>query len=170
MSNPNVAADFKNEKFSELLEESFGNIKSIEGSVVSGKVITVEKDSIIVDIGLKSEGRILKREFGSESESSKIQEGDEVEVYIERLEDINGQLILSREKARREEAWVLLEKSFDAQEIVTGTILGRVKGGFTVDIDGAAAFLPGSQVDIKPIKDFNSIMNIFFCPLTYIRN
>ena len=93
MSNPNVAADFKNEKFSELLEESFGNIKSIEGSVVSGKVITVEKDSIIVDIGLKSEGRILKREFGSESESSKIQEGDEVEVYIERLEDINGQLI-----------------------------------------------------------------------------
>ncbi len=157
---PKVAPETKNEKFSELLEESFENVKSIEGSVVSGKVLHVDKDSVIVDIGLKSEGRILKREFGTENEASKIQKGDNVEVYIERLEDINGQLILSREKARREEAWVLLEKSFDSQEIVTGVILGRVKGGFTVDIDGAAAFLPGSQVDIKPIKDFNSIMNV----------
>tara|TARA_B100002051_G_scaffold123817_1_gene117959 strand:- start:88 stop:1812 length:1725 start_codon:yes stop_codon:yes gene_type:complete len=160
LAKPNMAMDNKNEKFSELLEESFSNINSIEGSVVSGKVITVEKDVITVDIGLKSEGRISKREFGHDGESSKIKEGDEVEVYIERLEDINGQLLLSREKARREEAWAALEKSYEVQEIVTGIILGRVKGGFTVDIDGATAFLPGSQVDIKPIKDFNSIMNI----------
>ena len=160
LGKPNMAMDNNNEKFSELLEESFSNINSIEGSVVSGKVITVEKDVITVDIGLKSEGRISKREFGHDGESSKIKEGDEVEVYIERLEDINGQLLLSREKARREEAWVALEKSHEAQEIVTGIILGRVKGGFTVDIDGATAFLPGSQVDIKPIKDFKSIMNI----------
>ena len=160
MAEPNMAVNDKNEKFSVLLDESFANMNSIEGSVVSGKVITVDKDIITVDIGLKSEGRISKREFGNDGESSKINEGDEVEVYIERLEDINGQLILSREKARREESWFALEKSHDAQEIVTGIILGRVKGGFTVDIDGATAFLPGSQVDIKPIKDFNSIMNI----------
>ncbi len=160
MSKTTTAIDTKNEKFSDLFEKSFENINSIEGSVVSGKVISVEKDLVVVDIGLKSEGRISKKEFGSDSESSKIQSGDKVEVYIERLEDINGNTILSREKARREEAWVALEKSHKAEEIVTGIILGRVKGGFTVDIDGATAFLPGSQVDIKPIKDFNAIMNI----------
>ena len=160
MSKTTTVIDTKNEKFSDLFEKSFENINSIEGSVVSGKVISVEKDLIVVDIGLKSEGRISKKEFGSDSESSKIQSGDQVEVYIERLEDINGNTILSREKARREEAWVALEKSHKAEEIVTGIILGRVKGGFTVDIDGATAFLPGSQVDIKPIKDFNAIMNI----------
>ena len=160
MTKTTTAIDTKNEKFSDLFEKSFENINSIEGSVVSGKVISVEKDLVVVDIGLKSEGRISKKEFGSDSESSKIQSGDQVEVYIERLEDINGNTILSREKARREEAWVALEKSHKAEEIVTGIILGRVKGGFTVDIDGATAFLPGSQVDIKPIKDFNAIMNI----------
>jgi len=160
LSKTTTAIDTKNEKFSDLFEKSFENINSIEGSVVSGKVISVEKDLVVVDIGLKSEGRISKKEFGSDSESSKIQSGDQVEVYIERLEDINGNTILSREKARREESWVALEKSHKAEEIVTGIILGRVKGGFTVDIDGATAFLPGSQVDIKPIKDFNAIMNI----------
>jgi len=160
LSKTTTAIDTKNEKFSDLFEKSFENINSIEGSVVSGKVISVEKDLVVVDIGLKSEGRISKKEFGSDSEYSKIQSGDQVEVYIERLEDINGNTILSREKARREEAWVALEKSHKAEEIVTGIILGRVKGGFTVDIDGATAFLPGSQVDIKPIKDFNAIMNI----------
>ena len=103
LAEPNMAVNDKNEKFSVLLDESFANMNSIEGSVVSGKVITVDKDIITVDIGLKSEGRISKREFGNDGESSKINEGDEVEVYIERLEDINGQLILSREKARREE-------------------------------------------------------------------
>ncbi len=160
MSNTTMASETNKESFSALFEKSFENINSIEGSVVSGKVISIEKDLIVVDIGLKSEGRISKKEFGSDDETSKIKPGDQVEVYIERLEDINGNTLLSREKARREEAWVQLEKSHQSDEIVTGIILGRVKGGFTVDIDGATAFLPGSQVDIKPIKDFNSIMNI----------
>ena len=150
----------KTETFSELFEKSFENINNLEGSVVEGTVILVEKEAIIVDIGLKSEGRILKREFGNEEKTESIKIGDSVEVYIERLEDSNGNTILSREKARREEAWVELEKFHKEEKIVTGVILGRVKGGFTVDIDGATAFLPGSQVDIKPIKDFHSIMNI----------
>ncbi len=150
----------KIESFSDLFEKSFENINNLEGSVVEGRVISVEKEAIIVDIGLKSEGRILKREFGSEEKTESIKIGDLVEVYIERLEDINGNTILSREKARREEAWVELEKFHKEEKIVTGVILGRVKGGFTVDIEGATAFLPGSQVDIKPIKDFHSIMNI----------
>ena len=154
--NPNKST----ESFSDLFEKSFEKINSLEGSVVAGQVISVEKEAIIVDIGLKSEGRILKREFGSEEKTDSIKIGDTVEVYIERLEDINGNTILSREKARREEAWVELEKFHKEEKIVTGIILGRVKGGFTVDIDGATAFLPGSQVDIKPIKDFYSIMNI----------
>ncbi len=150
----------KIESFSALFEKSFEKINNLEGSVVEGRVISVEKEAIIVDIGLKSEGRILKREFGSEEKTESIKIGDLVEVYIERLEDINGNTILSREKARREEAWVELEKFHKEEKIVTGVILGRVKGGFTVDIEGATAFLPGSQVDIKPIKDFHSIMNI----------
>ncbi len=150
----------KTESFSDLFEKSFEKINNLEGSVVEGKVISLEKEAIIVDIGLKSEGRILKREFGNEEKTEAIKIGDKVEVYIERLEDINGNTILSREKARREEAWVELEKFHKEEKIVTGVILGRVKGGFTVDIDGATAFLPGSQVDIKPIKDFYSIMNI----------
>ena len=150
----------KTESFSDLFEKSFEKINNLEGSVVEGKVILVEKEAITVDIGLKSEGRILKREFGNEEKIDSIKTGDLVEVYIERIEDINGNTILSREKARREEAWVELEKFHKEEKIVTGIILGRVKGGFTVDIDGATAFLPGSQVDIKPIKDFHSIMNI----------
>ncbi len=150
----------KTETFSDLFEKSFEKINNLEGSVVEGTVISVEKEAIIVDIGLKSEGRILKREFGNEEKTESIKIGDIVEVYIERLEDSNGNTILSREKARREEAWVELEKFHKEEKIVTGVILGRVKGGFTVDIDGATAFLPGSQVDIKPIKDFHSIMNI----------
>jgi len=150
----------KIESFSDLFEKSFKKINNLEGSVVEGTVISVEKEAIIVDIGLKSEGRILKREFGNEEKTESIKIGDSVEVYIERLEDSNGNTILSREKARREEAWVELEKFHKEEKIVTGVILGRVKGGFTVDIDGATAFLPGSQVDIKPIKDFHSIMNI----------
>ena len=150
----------KLESFSDLFEKSFEKINNLEGSVVEGRVISVEKEAIIVDIGLKSEGRILKREFGNEEKTESIKIGDSVEVYIERLEDSNGNTILSREKARREEAWVELEKFHKEEKIVTGVILGRVKGGFTVDIDGATAFLPGSQVDIKPIKDFHSIMNI----------
>jgi small subunit ribosomal protein S1 len=131
---------------------------SIEGSVVSGTVISIEKDMIIIDVGLKCEGRVPLREFGNNEEDAKINVGDTVEVYIERLEDINGQAILSREKARREEAWVNLEVALEKQQRVNGIIFGKVKGGFTVDLEGATAFLPGSQVDIRPIKDLGVLM------------
>ena len=146
------------ESFSELLDQSFQEMNSIEGSVVSGKVISIEKDMILIDVGLKCEGRVPIREFGNNDEDTKINVGDTVEVYIERLEDINGQAILSREKARREEAWVNLEVALEKQQRVNGVIFGKVKGGFTVDLEGATAFLPGSQVDIRPIRDLGVLM------------
>ena len=146
------------ESFAELLDQSFQEMTSIEGSVVSGTVISIEKDMILIDVGLKCEGRVPLREFGSNEENVKINVGDTVEVYIERLEDINGQAILSREKARREEAWVNLEVALEKQQRVNGIIFGKVKGGFTVDLEGATAFLPGSQVDIRPIKDLGVLM------------
>ncbi len=146
------------ESFSELLDQSFREMTSIEGSVVSGTVLSVEKDMILIDIGLKSEGRVPLREFGNNEEEIKINTGDVVEVYIERLEDANGHAVLSREKARREESWVNLEKALEKQQRVNGVIFGKVKGGFTVDLEGATAFLPGSQVDIRPIKDLGVLM------------
>ena len=146
------------ESFSELLDQSFQEMTSIEGSVVSGTVLSIEKDMILIDVGLKCEGRVPLREFGNNDEDIKINVGDNVEVYIERLEDINGHAILSREKARREEAWVNLEIALEKQQRVNGIIFGKVKGGFTVDLEGATAFLPGSQVDIRPIKDLGVLM------------
>ncbi len=146
------------ESFSELLDQSFQEMTSIEGSVVSGTVLSIEKDMILIDVGLKCEGRVPLREFGNNGEDVKINVGDIVEVYIERLEDVNGQAILSREKARREEAWVNLEVALEKQQRVNGIIFGKVKGGFTVDLEGATAFLPGSQVDIRPIKDLGVLM------------
>ena len=131
---------------------------SIEGSVVTGTVLSIEKDMILIDVGLKSEGRVPIREFGNDEDEIKIKAGDNVEVFIERLEDANGQAILSREKARREESWVNLEKALEKQQRVNGVIFGKVKGGFTVDLEGATAFLPGSQVDIRPIKDLGVLM------------
>ena len=133
---------------------------SIEGSVVRGLVIAVEKDIVVVDVGLKSEGRIPLREFAIAGVNPELKAGDEVEVYIERVENKAGEAILSREKALREEAWAKLEKACEAAQQVEGTIFGRVKGGFTVDIQGAVAFLPGSQVDIRPVRDITPLMNI----------
>ena len=158
MTQTETTAKPSQESFSELLDQSFQEMTSIEGSVVSGTVISIEKDMIIIDVGLKCEGRVPLREFGNNEEEAKINVGDTVEVYIERLEDINGQAILSREKARREEAWVNLEVALEKQQRVNGIIFGRVKGGFTVDLEGATAFLPGSQVDIRPIKDLGVLM------------
>ena len=158
MSQADVTALPANESFAELLDQSFQEMTSIEGSVVAGTVLSVEKDMILIDVGLKSEGRVPLREFGNNEEDIKINAGDVVEVYIERLEDINGHAILSREKARREESWVNLEKALEKQQRVNGVIFGRVKGGFTVDLEGATAFLPGSQVDIRPIKDLGVLM------------
>jgi small subunit ribosomal protein S1 len=131
---------------------------NIEGSVVLGTVISVEKEAVIVDVGLKSEGRVSIKEFMAPGQDASVNIGDQVEVYVERLEDRNGQALLSRDKARREEAWAALETAHDDQQRVTGVIFGKVKGGFTVDLDGATAFLPGSQVDIRPVRDLGPLM------------
>ena len=148
----------KKESFADLLEESFAKNLKIEGSVVKGKIVSIENDIALVDVGLKSEGRISMKEFSSYGSKSEIQTGDLVDVFIEKIEGRNGDTVLSREKAKREEAWSILEIAHKKQERVTGIIFGKVKGGFTVDLEGATAFLPGSQVDIRPIKDLNSIM------------
>jgi small subunit ribosomal protein S1 len=158
LSQADITTIQQKENFSDLLDQSFQEMTSIEGSVVSGTVLSIEKDMILIDIGLKSEGRVPIREFGNNEDEINLKAGDTVEVYIERLEDSNGQAILSREKARREESWVNLEKALEKQQRVNGVIFGKVKGGFTVDLEGATAFLPGSQVDIRPIKDLGVLM------------
>lgn len=148
------------ENFADLLEESFANNSMQEGSVVTGTVLRVDGDAVLVDVGMKSEGRIPLKEFGVGTDAPSITMGDQVDVFIERYEDRDGMIRLSREKARREEAWIQLEKLFEAQERVNGTIFGRVKGGFIVDLNGAVAFLPGSQVDIRPVRDVTPLMNM----------
>src|SRR5689334_7254086 len=146
------------ESFAALLEESLGTSSSLEGTVVKGRVVSVENDTVLIDVGLKSEGRVDLKEFAQPGQPADIKPGDTVEVYLERMEDKNGEAQLSREKARREEAWTQLEKQFQANERVTGVIFGRVKGGFTVDLNGAVAFLPGSQVDIRPVRDITPLL------------
>ncbi len=148
------------EDFAALLEESFGEGSPKEGSVVKGTIIAIENDLAVIDVGLKTEGRVPLKEFQAPGSTVTLEPGDEVEVFLDRIENALGEAVLSREKARREESWVKLEKSFDANERVDGVIFGRVKGGFTVDLDGAIAFLPGSQVDIRPIRDISPLMNI----------
>jgi small subunit ribosomal protein S1 len=146
------------ESFAALLDESLGTSSSLEGTVVKGHVIAIENDNVLIDVGLKSEGRVPLKEFAVPGKAPELKVGDIVEVYLERMEDKHGEAQLSREKARREEAWTLLEKSFTANERVTGVIFGRVKGGFTVDLSGAVAFLPGSQVDIRPVRDITPLI------------
>ncbi|HKX08130.1 MAG TPA: 30S ribosomal protein S1 [Stellaceae bacterium] len=146
------------ESFAALLEESLGSGGGLEGTVVKGRVIAIENDMVLIDVGLKSEGRVALKEFTPAGKAPEIKAGDTVEVYLERMEDKNGDAQLSREKARREEAWTQLEKHFQKNERVTGTIFGRVKGGFTVDLNGAVAFLPGSQVDIRPVRDITPLL------------
>jgi small subunit ribosomal protein S1 len=146
------------ESFAALLEESFGSADSLEGTVVKGRVVNIDNDMVLIDVGLKSEGRVALKEFAVPGQPVELKIGDTVEVYLERMEDKNGEAVLSREKAKREEAWTLLEKSFTDQSRVSGIIFGRVKGGFTVDLNGAVAFLPGSQVDIRPVRDISPLM------------
>lgn len=145
-------------EFAALLEESMKGQQKFTGSVVNGTVVDVTSDFAIVDVGLKSEGRIPLQEFSRPGEDPEIKAGDVVEVFVERMENREGESVLSREKARREEAWIELEKSHEKEERVTGVIFGRVKGGFTVDLGGAVAFLPGSQVDIRPVRDVSPLM------------
>ena len=148
----------KKESFAALLEETLGAEGRLEGTVIKGTVISIENDVALIDVGLKSEGRVATKEFAPPGQPPEIKVGDTVEVYLERMEDKNGEAMLSREKARREEAWTELEKAFKKNERVTGVIFGRVKGGFTVDLSGAVAFLPGSQVDIRPVRDVGPLM------------
>jgi small subunit ribosomal protein S1 len=148
------------EDFEALLNESFGSNDAMEGSVIKGKVVAIEKDMAVVDVGLKTEGRIALKEFTGPDRVLSIKVGDTVEVYLERIENAMGEAVISRDKARREESWVKLEQAFEKQEKVEGTIFNTVKGGYTVDLDGAVAFLPRSQVDIRPIRDVNPLMNV----------
>ncbi|HVY00003.1 MAG TPA: 30S ribosomal protein S1 [Pseudorhodoplanes sp.] len=147
------------EDFAAMLEDSFHSGNMQEGSVIKGTVVGIEKDVAIIDVGLKTEGRVALREFTGPGRGTEIKVGDEVEVYLERIENALGEAVLSRDKARREESWGKLEAAFRNNEKVTGTIFNQVKGGFTVDLDGAVAFLPRSQVDIRPIRDVTPLMN-----------
>jgi len=147
------------DEFTALLEESLAGKALEEGSVVKGAVVSIEKDVAIIDVGLKTEGRVALREFALPGRPAELAVGDEVDVYLERVENAAGEAVLSREKARREESWTRLEEKYKANEKVEGQIFNRVKGGFTVDLDGAVAFLPGSQVDIRPIRDVGPLMN-----------
>jgi small subunit ribosomal protein S1 len=146
------------DSFAALLEESLGAASGLEGSVLTGIVAGIENEFVLIDVGLKSEGRVALKEFALPGQKPEIKVGDSVEVYLERMEDKNGEAVLSREKARREESWILLEKQFKDNQRVSGVIFGRVKGGFTVDLNGAVAFLPGSQVDIRPVRDVGPLM------------
>ncbi|UTW51929.1 30S ribosomal protein S1 [bacterium SCSIO 12827] len=155
-----TAAPTSNEDFEALLNESFGDNEGFEGRVLRGVIVNVDGDFAVIDVGLKSEGRVPLKEFMSPGSDEVLKAGDEVDVYVERYEDRDGLVRLSREKARREEAWVGLEKAFEKGERVNGVIFGRVKGGFIVDLDGAVAFLPGSQVDIRPVRDVSPLMGM----------
>ncbi len=156
MTNTEFKIPETTESFEQLLNEQFGD-KGIVGSVVKGTIIALSDDYATVDVGLKSEGRIPLREFGQNPE---LKIGDQIEVLVDRYEDKDGNIVLSREKARREEAWAELEAAMNAGQRVNGVIFGRVKGGFTVDLKGAIAFLPGSQIDIRPIRDISPLMGI----------
>ncbi|NKD86121.1 30S ribosomal protein S1 [Haematospirillum jordaniae] len=146
------------ESFEDLLDESLSAERGIEGTVLRGTVLRVDGDFALVDVGLKSEGRIALKEFSRAGEEVELKAGDQIDVFVERYEDRDGLIVLSRDKARREEAWNDLEKTFTASQRVEGIIFGRVKGGFTVDLSGAVAFLPGSQVDIRPVRDIGPLM------------
>ncbi len=149
---------FGGEDFASLLDEQLGRDSGFEGSVITGRVLRLTDEFAIVDVGLKSEGRVALKEFGAPGQNPEVKPGDTIDLFVERYEDRDGTIVLSREKARREEAWTNLERAFEQQLRVNGTIYGRVKGGFTVDLGGAVAFLPGSQVDIRPVRDVGPLM------------
>ncbi len=147
--------------FAELLNEQLGGEDvSFEGRVVKGTVTGIENDLAVIDVGLKSEGRVPLKEFAPPGQKAELSVGDEVEVYVDRIENVHGEAMLSRDRARREAAWDTLEAEYEDTARVDGVIFGRVKGGFTVDLDGAVAFLPGSQVDIRPVRDISPLMDI----------
>ena len=147
--------------FASMFEASIETNSMQEGSVIKGRVTAIEKDIVVIDVGLKTEGRVPLREFyvPGQAEEDKVKAGDEIDIYLELIENALGNAILSRDKARREESWLNMTKYHESEEPVPGTIVGRVKGGFTVDLGGINAFLPGSQVDIRPVRDVGPLMN-----------
>src|ERR1700761_857472 len=149
-ANEPVQDHFQGEDFASLLDETLGSDTGFDGSVVTGRVLRLTDEYAIVDVGLKSEGRVMLKEFGPPGAKPDVKPGDHIELYVERYEDKDGSIVLSREKARREEAWTNLEKAFETQQRVNGTIYGRVKGGFTVDLGGAVALLPGTPRRTRP--------------------
>jgi small subunit ribosomal protein S1 len=155
---PSIATPSRDD-FAAMLEASFDAQSPQEGNVIKGTVVAVENDMAVIDVGLKTEGRVPLKEFSMPGQPANVKIGDVVEVYLERVENALGEAVLSRDKARREESWIRLEKAFNDQTRVHGVIFGRVKGGFTVDLDGAVAFLPGSQVDVRPMRDVGPLMN-----------
>ena len=159
MATATQSATPTRDDFAQMLEESFTQGSPQEGAVVKGIVVGIEKDLAVIDVGAKTEGRVALREFAAPGRQADIKVGDTVEVYLERVENALGEAVLSRDKARREESWGKLEKAFSSNEKVQGVIFNQVKGGFTVDLDGAVAFLPRSQVDIRPIRDVSPLMN-----------
>jgi small subunit ribosomal protein S1 len=147
--------------FAAMLNDSLGGEdQGFEGRVVKGTITAIENDHAVIDVGLKSEGRVPLREFAMPGQKAELAVGDVVEVYVDRVENVNGEAMLSRDRARREAAWDTLEAEFTKSSRVDGVIFGRVKGGFTVDLSGAVAFLPGSQVDIRPVRDVTPLMDI----------
>ncbi len=160
MAKSAVSMQPTRDDFMSLLEESYLDRPVSEGAVVKGKVLGIEKDLVIIDIGLKTEGRVALKEFAMPGKDADIKVGDTVEVYLERIENALGEAVLSRDKAKREEAWTRLEEVSTKGERVDGVIFGRVKGGFTVDLGGAIAFLPGSQVDVRPVRDVGPLMHV----------
>jgi small subunit ribosomal protein S1 len=148
------------EEFAAMLDETLGTNSKLEGTVVKGTVVAIENDAAIIDVGLKAEGRVDLKEFSTQDDSTELKVGDTVEVYLDRMENASGEAVLSREKARREESWTQLEKAFNDNQRTEGVIFGRVKGGFTVDLSGAVAFLPGSQVDVRPVRDITPLLGI----------
>ena len=156
-TSPKAAFD-TGDNFADLLDESLGKRGAFEGRVLKGTVISIENETVLIDVGLKSEGRVALKEFSPPGEEAELNPGDRVDVFVERFEDRDGVIMLSREKARREEAWIELEKAFKGEQRVNGIIFNRVKGGFIVDLMGAVAFLPGSQVDIRPVRDIAPLM------------
>jgi small subunit ribosomal protein S1 len=142
-----------------MLESSLSDFRYKEGEIIKGTVLSIVNDTVVVDVGLKSEGRIPLKEFHSPGEDHNVKIGDEFDVYLEKLENKEGEALLSRERARKEESWSQLEKMQDTKQEIMGVITGRVKGGFAVDINGAVAFLPVSQVDLKPVKDISPLLN-----------
>ncbi|RYY23541.1 MAG: S1 RNA-binding domain-containing protein, partial [Sphingomonadales bacterium] len=153
-----TTANPSRDDFAAMLEQTLGGAESFEGRVVIGTVTGIENDLAVIDVGLKSEGRVPLREFAAPGQKADLKVGDEVQVYVDRVENANGEAMLSRDRARREAAWDTLETEFAKTARVTGVIFGRVKGGFTVDLSGAVAFLPGSQVDIRPVRDVTPLM------------